>query len=142
MRPRLFVAFIGFAMIISGTFCPLLRPFHLINWDIYALNKPYGIVVFVVAATGILAVITGQKSAAKAIAWLSLLLVILIYIAAVLKVNTSFSFIPFKNISAGLSRLIKFKYGWVILFFGSLLALVGSYGANRKVGYKPAKSRV
>ena len=129
-------------MIISGSFCPLVRPFHLINWDLYALNKPYGIVVFIVAATGILAVVAGQKSAAKAIAWVSLLLVILIYAAAVLKVNTSFSFIPFKNISAGLSRLIKFRYGWAILFVGSLLALVGSSGSNRKAGYMPAKSRV
>lgn len=139
MRPRLFVALIGFILIIAGTYCPLLRPFHLFSWDLYALNKPYGVVVFVVAVAGIAAVVAGQKSAARAIARVSLLLVILVYVAAVLKVNTSFSFIPFKVISAGLSKLIKFQYGWLVLFAGSILAVTGSLGKTSKVVYKAVK---
>ncbi len=139
MRPRLFIALIGFMLIIAGTYCPLLRPFHLFNMNLYALNKPYGMVVLVTAAAGVAAVVTGRRSAARVIAWLSFLLILLIFFAAILRVNTSFSFIPFKNIAAGLSGLIKFRYGWAFLFAGSILALIGSAGKTNKVVYRPVK---
>jgi hypothetical protein len=137
MRISSFFSFIGFVLLIAGTFSPLLRPFGLFSWDVYALNKPYGIIMLVIAVAGALGSILQQNGMAKIAAFISLLLVALLYIAAILKVNTSFSFIPFKGLSAGLTHLIKFKWGWFMLFIGSVTAVVGSLANKPPVVMPP-----
>lgn len=132
MRPKSLLAFAGFVALIAGTFCPLLRPFGLFSWDMYGLNKPYGVVVLVIAIAGALTVITGLNKAAKILAWTSLGLVVLLYLAAVMKVNTSFTFIPFKNVAAGLSKLIKYKWGWYVLFIGAICTVLGTLGKAKR----------
>ena len=44
MRISSILSFIGFVLLFAGTYCPLLRPFGLINWNVYQLNQPYGLV--------------------------------------------------------------------------------------------------
>ncbi|WP_299580055.1 hypothetical protein [Mucilaginibacter sp.] len=95
------------------------------NWNVYDGNKPYGIVILLVAVVGILGTVFNQVKITRLAAWLSLGLVILFYLLALLKVHTSFSFIPFRSVSAYLSGKIKFKWGWYLLFGGPLLALAG-----------------
>jgi uncharacterized membrane protein YcgQ (UPF0703/DUF1980 family) len=137
MRISSFVSFFGFVLLIAGTFSPLLRPFGMFNWDVYALNKPYGITMLVIAVAGALGSILQQGSLTKIVAFTSLILVVLLYAAAICKVNTSFSFIPFKGVSAGLSHLIKFKWGWFMLFIGAVIAVLGSLTNRRPVVMPP-----
>ena len=132
MRLPSLVSFIGFVILMAATYCPLLRPFGLINWDVYALNKPYGMVMLLMAVVGIIAVVLNRPKLVKLISLISLALVTLLLLAAFLKIHTSFSFIPFKGITGFLERQIKFKWGWYILFAGPLLALAGTY-------FKPSK---
>ena len=125
MRLNTLLSFAGFIMLVAGTYCPILRPFHLFNWDVYDANKPFGIVILLVALVGIIGTVFNQVKITRLSSWLSLGLVILFFIAAWLKVHTSFSFIPFHSIDAFLTRQIKFKWGWYLLFAGPLLALAG-----------------
>lgn len=126
MRLGSFIAFAGFVMLIAATYCPLLRPLHITNWNMYACNKPYGIVVLLVAVVGIIGVVFMRYKIARMSAWLSLTLVILFYFLALLKIHTSFNFIPFHSIEKFLDRQIKFKWGWWLLISGPVLALAGS----------------
>lgn len=130
MRIGSFFSLLGFILLIAGTFSPLLRPFGLFSWDVYHLNKPFGIVMLVIAIIGALGSILQLRGLTKTAAIISLILVVLLYAAAVLQVNSTFSFIPFKGISSGLTHLIKFKWGWYILFVGGITAVAGSI-ANR-----------
>ena len=132
MRISSFVSFIGFVLLIAATYCPLLRPFGLVSWNVYDLNKPYGMVILLVAVVGILATVLNRGGLVKLTAWISLGLVALLLLAAVLKVNTSFSFVPFKSIAGFLTRQIKFKWGWYLLFAGPLLAVAGSLANKQK----------
>ncbi len=132
MRLPSLISFIGFVMLMAATWCPLLRPFHLFNWDVYDLNKPYGMVILLVSVVGILGVVLNQLKLVKLTAWISLGLVTLLLLAAILKIHTSFSFIPFKGITGFLERQIKFKWGWYLLFAGPLVALLGTF-------FKPSK---
>jgi hypothetical protein len=116
----------------AGTWCPLLRPFHLFNMNVYALNQPYGMVILFVSVLGMVGIGLNKIKLVRVFSWLSLLLVLLLFVAAYMKVHTSFSFIPFKSFAGFLSSQIKFKWGWYVLFTGPLLALVGSM-------IKPAK---
>ncbi|WP_158826268.1 hypothetical protein [Mucilaginibacter lacusdianchii] len=124
MQPKAFVCFVGFVILMAATWCPLLRPFGIITWDLYDLNKPYGMVVLLVAIVGIAGTVLKQYPVAKIAAWIGFALVGLVYIAAVMKVKSSFSFIPFKGLAGTLTSLIKFKWGWYLLFIGPLLSII------------------
>jgi hypothetical protein len=126
MKLRSFLAFAGFVMLIAATYCPLFRPFGITTWDMYDANKPYGIVVLLIAVVGIIGVVFMQASIARMAAWLSAILVFLFYILALLKIHTSFTFIPFHAISRFLASKIKFKWGWWLLVGGPVLSLTGA----------------
>lgn len=126
MRLPSLVSFVGFVLLMAGTWCPLLRPFHLFNWDAYDLNRPYGMVVLLISVVGILGVILNQIKLVRLTGWISLVLVLLLFVAAYMKVHTSFSFIPFKSFAGFLTSQIKFKWGWYLLFAGPVIALAGS----------------
>ena len=137
MRIPSLLSLAGFMLIIAGTYCPMLRPFGLISWNVYDLNQPYGITMLLVAVIGITGVIFGMGKIARLSAYASLVLIVLLYIAAVLQVNNYFSFIPFKGIAAYLSSKIKFKWGWYVLATGAALALCSIFG--RKPVTMPVK---
>ncbi len=126
MAPRTFVSFAGFVLLIAGIFSPLISPLGLIKWNLFDLNKPFGIVLLAVAVTGLIAAIMKNNQLIKFAAWFTLGLVILVFVAAVMKVNTSFSFIPFPKLSHTLSGLIHYRWGWYLLFAGPILALLGT----------------
>jgi hypothetical protein len=125
MRLYNLISFVGFVLLIAATYCPVLSPFNIHNMDVYDGNKPYGIVILLVAIVGIIGTVFSNAQLVKLTAWLTLGLVVLFYILALIKVHTSFSFIPFHKLDAYLSRQIKFKWGWYPLVMGPLLAIVG-----------------
>jgi len=132
MRLPALISFIGFVLLMAGTWCPLLRPFHLFSMDVYDLNRPYGMVILLMAVVGILGVILNRKQLVRLVGWVSLILVLVLFIAAFMKVHTSFSFIPFKSIAGFLARQIVFKWGWYLLIAGPLVALAGSIAKTSK----------
>jgi hypothetical protein len=133
MRPLTFAAFAGFVTLIAGTYCPLLHLFPFRSWDVYDLNKPYGIVMLLVFVIGIIGTVFDQHKITRLAAILSLFLVSVFFIAALMKVETSFSFIPFKAIEQFLTRQIKFKWGWYVLAIGQVFALSGIFNTKRKI---------
>lgn len=131
MRISSFVSFFGFVLLIAGTYCPLLRPFGLFNMNLFKLSQPYGMVILLVALVGMLGAFLNRIQLVKFSAWLSLGLVVLLFLAAYLKVNASFSFIPFKSISGFLAKQIKFQWGWYLLFAGAVVALIGAFSSKQ-----------
>jgi uncharacterized membrane protein len=125
MPTKSFLSFAGFMLLIAATYCPLLRPLVFPSMDLYQLNQSFGIVVLLVGIIGILGIVLRQRPLARLCAWMSLLLVIIAFIAAYLKVHHVFSFIPFKSIAGYLTRQVKFKWGWYLLFAGPVLAIIG-----------------
>ncbi|RCH56180.1 hypothetical protein DJ568_05425 [Mucilaginibacter hurinus] len=130
MRLPSLISLIGFITLIAGTYSPLLRPLGLISFNMYELSKPYGIVVLLVAVIGMIGVVFNQLKIAKIAGWASLVLVSLFYLAVYLKVNASFSFVPFNSIAKVLAG--KFRWGWYVLFAGSVLASAVSFTRKRQ----------
>ena len=126
MAPRSFVTFVGFVMLIAGIFSPLISPLGLLKWNLFDLNQPFAIVLLVIAIVGLVATLMKSGQLTKFAGWIALGLVTLVFIAAVMKVNTSFSFIPFPKLSHILSGLIHYRWGWYLLFAGAILALLGN----------------
>ena len=126
MRLSSFISFAGFVMLIAATYCPLFRPLHIVNWDMYKANMPYGIVVLTVAIVGVIGVVLMQRKLVRLTAWMSLGLVILFYFLSLLKIHYSFTFIPFHSFEKFMERQIRFKWGWWLLVIGPVLAVIGS----------------
>jgi len=136
MRLPALLSFAGFVLIIAASFCPLLRVFHVATWDAYDLNKPYAMVLLLIPVVGIISTVFSLVKITRLTAWLSLLLVFVFYTGAILKVETSFSFIPFHSIAGFLSNQIKFKWGWGLLFIGSLLSVAGTLISKKTINLK------
>ena len=134
MRLYNLISFIGFVMLAAATYCPVLSPFNIHNMDVFDGNKPYGIIILLVAMVGIIGTVFSNAQLVKLTAYLSLGLVVLFYILAQIKVHTSFSFIPFHKLDAFLTRQIKFKWGWYPLFIGPLMAVAGVF-ITRKTSF-------
>ncbi|MEB0263152.1 MULTISPECIES: hypothetical protein [unclassified Mucilaginibacter] len=111
----------------------MLRPFHLFNMNVYMLNQPYGMVIMLVGVIGILCTVLNQTKVSRIAAFASLILVVLLYIAALLKVKASFSFIPFKGVEGFFTRQIAFKWGWYVLFAGPVLSVLGVLASKKRV---------
>jgi len=137
MRLSSILSFAGFVLLFAGTYCPLLRPLGLFNWDVYQLSQPYGMILLLVAVIGVAVSFLNQPKLMRITAWLSLALVVVLLLAAIFKVHTAFSFIPFKKFDAFLTRHIKFKWGWWVLFAGAVLALAGALSSKPKGYVKP-----
>jgi len=128
------LSFAGFVILIAATWCPILHPIAG-NWDVYDGNKPYGLVILFVALMGIIGAVFSQPKIIRMAAWISLVLVSLFLILTILKVYTSFNFIPLHFVARYLTHKIKFKWGWYLLFGGPMLALAGVL-YKRKAGFK------
>lgn len=134
MRIPAFISFVGFVLIIVASYCPLFRPLHIVNWNMYKANLPYGIVVLLIAVVGIIGVVFMQTKIVRLMAWISLALIVLFYFLSLLKIHYSFNFIPFHSFERFLERQIKFKWGWWLLAAGPVLAVIGTL--KRKPEYK------
>jgi len=126
MRPLTLISFIGFVLMMAATWCPLIHVPLIGNFDIYRLNQPYGLVILLFTVIGIMGNVFNQYKIKQFAVIASLVLTVVFFIAVYLKVNTAFSFIPFKSLAQDITHLlVKFKWGWYVLFIGQLLALGG-----------------
>lgn len=126
MPTKSYLSFTGFILLIIATYCPLLKPFGIFpSMDLYALNEPFGITIMLVGIIGILGVTLRQRAMVKLCAWISLLLIVVLYLGVIFKIHNFFSIVPFKSVAHFLTRQIRFKWGWFVLFAGPVLAIIG-----------------
>jgi hypothetical protein len=131
MRPNLLLSFVGFVLLIVGTYSPILHPI-IGTWDVYDGSKPYGMAILLVAVVGIIGTVFNRPKIIRMAAWLSLALVIVFLLLAWLKVHSTFSWIPLHFVAKYFTSKIKFKWGWYLLFGGPVLALAGVFFGKKR----------
>ncbi len=92
MRISSLISFIGFVLTIAGCYCRLLVFKILVNWthyDIFGLNKPYGMVVLLMAVIGIIAIALDRRALIKITAYVNLALITLLFAGVVFQVNST-----------------------------------------------------
>lgn len=132
MAPRTLISFAGFILLIAGLFSPLISPLGLVKWNLFDLNKIFAIIILLVAVAGLFSTLVKNNQFRKITAWIAFALVTLVFIAVVMKVKTAFSFIPFPKLANTMSGFIHYRWGWYLLFAGSVLAVLGTFGGGRK----------
>jgi hypothetical protein len=140
MRLPSLLSLVGFIILIAATYCPMLSAFGLVTMNVYKMNQPFGLLLLLVGIIGILCTFFNQTKVTRFTAFMSLGLVALLLLAAFLKVKTSFSFIPFKGIAAFLTSKIRFRWGWIVLFVGPILAVIGALFAKKPLNMPPQQA--
>src|ERR1700748_1704290 len=135
MRISSFVSFLGFVLVLIGAYCPLVVFKIVVNWkhyNLFGLNQPYGITVLLMAVIGILAVILDKRALIKISAYVSFVLVALIFAGVIFQVHNTLGELPFNFLAALFAKAIHFKWGWYLLFAGALLAVGGTFAVKAK----------
>jgi len=126
MRISSFISFAGFAAVLIGTFCPLAH-FFMVHKTIYDVNQPYGLILLLISVIGIVGCVFNNRSLKKLMAWMTVGLIVLLFIAAIFKMTHYFNFMPFHWGSESLNHHIKFDWGWYVMLFGAIIALAGTF---------------
>jgi hypothetical protein len=129
MRISSFISFVGFATVLIATFCPLAH-FLFVHKTIYSVNQPYGMIILLITVVGIIGCVFRNKNLTKLMAWLTVGLMVLLFIAAIFKMTHYFNFMPFHWGSESLNSHIHFDWGWYLMLVGTILALAGTF-ANK-----------
>ena len=118
---------LGSLLVIGGAMSPMLHIPVVGNWSYYDLDVALASIVMTLATLGIIASVINKRGLLKFAGWGALFMIILTLIAVYFKVNDYFSFIPMKKLAAALSGIVKYRWtGWILLFIGSALMIVGS----------------
>lgn len=131
MRSTNYTGIIGAILVIAGGFCPMLRLPIIGNWNYWDLEVVLASIVYLFAALGLFASVSGKPGLLKFSGWAALIVIVFTLVAVHFKVNDSFSFIPFKKLAAYATRLVKYKWlGWSLLALGAILMIVAGRKKN------------
>lgn len=134
MSSKNYLGLFGSLLVIAGGMSPMLHVPIMGNWNYWDLHTGMASVVYVVAALGVLASVSGRDGLLKFAGWAEVALILLTLLAVYLKVNDSFSFIPFKKLARAATGLVKYRWmGWALLAAGSVLMIIASRRGSKKV---------
>ena len=139
MRISSLISFVGFAIVLVATFCPLAH-FLFVHKTIYQVNQPYGIILLLISVVGIIGCVFSNKGVATLMVWIILGLIVLLFIAGLFKMNHYFNFMPFHWGAESLNHKIKFDWGWYAMCAGGIIAVLGTFAKKPTAIKAPSKT--
>lgn len=132
MKSKNYFGLCGSFLVITGALSPLIHIPVIGNWNFLDLHTGLATVVFIVAAIGVFASISGRNGLLKFTGWTELVLVLLTLFAVYFKVNDSFSFIPIKSLSRIATGIVHYRWlGWGLLALGSVVMIASGSGKKK-----------
>lgn len=134
MTSKNYLGLFGSLLVVAGAMSPMVRVPIVGNWNYWDLHTGMASVVYVLAGLGVLASVSGRNGLLKFAGWAEVILILLTLLAVYLKVNDSFSFIPFKKLAKAAAGLVKYQWiGWTLLAAGSVIMIIASRRGSKKV---------
>jgi len=132
MSMKNYIGLFGAILVIAGGMSPMLKIPVIGNWNYLDIDTILATIVFVLAATGLLAAVMRKPGLQKFSGWGVLVVVLFTLVAVYFKVNDYFSFIPFRKLARLATNMVHYQWmGWVLMFAGSLL-MIGSATGQKK----------
>ncbi len=124
----------GSLLVAAGGMSPMLHLPIIGNWNYWDLDITLATTVYVLAAAGLLATVSGKFGLLRISGWMILIVLIFTLGAVYFKVNDYFSFVPMKKLAAALTRVVHYRWlGWGMIFAGSIMMiLAGRKKKNQK----------
>ncbi|WP_374165153.1 hypothetical protein [Arcticibacter sp. MXS-1] len=124
MNSRNYLGLVGALLLAAGGLSPMVHLPIIGNWNYWDLHPGLATVVYVLAALGIFAAISGKGGLLKFVGWTEFFLILLTLAAVYFKVNDSFSFIPLKSLARAAAGLVHYRWiGWAMLLLGALIMI-------------------
>ncbi len=125
MKSINYTGLLGALLIIGGGLSPMVHLPVIGNWNYWDLHSGLAAIVYILAALGIIAALTGRSGLLKFTGWAELVLILLTLVAVHFKVNDSFSFIPFKKLARVAAGIVHYRWtGWILLTLGSVVMII------------------
>lgn len=133
MSSKNYLGLFGSLLVIAGAMSPMLHLPIIGDWNYWDLHTGMASVVYVLAGLGVLASVSGRDGLLKFAGWAEVVIILLTLLAVYLKVNDSFSFIPFKKLAKAATGLVKYRWtGWALLAAGSVMMIIASRRRAKK----------
>lgn len=134
MTSKNYLGLFGSLLVVAGAMSPMVHVPIVGNWNYWDLHTGMASVVYVLAGLGVLASVSGRDGLLKFAGWAEVILILLTLLAVYLKVNDSFSFIPFKKLAKAAAGLVKYRWiGWTLLAAGAVIMIIASRRGTKKV---------
>jgi len=134
MNFKNYIGLFGAILVIAGGMSPMLRIPVVGTWNYLDVDTILATIVFVLAATGLLAAVLRKQGLLKFCGWGVFVVVLFTLVAVHFKVNDYFSFIPFKKLARLATNMVHYQWiGWVMMFIGSFLMIGAAAGRNNTV---------
>lgn len=125
MTGRQYTALFGALLVLAGGMSPMLHIPIIGNWNYWDIDTVLALLVYVLAATALLATVLKRFGLVRFCGWAILALVLFTLVAVYFKVNNYFNFIPFKKLAAAATRLVHYRWiGWGMLFAGAVFMIL------------------
>ncbi len=125
MKAKNYIGLLGSILVFAGGLSPMLHIPIIGNWNYFDLDVTLASVVFILAGLGLFASVLKRAGLLRFAGFGVLFIVLLTLVGVYFKVHDTFSFIPFKKLTAVAAGLVKYKWiGWSMIFVGGLLMLI------------------
>lgn len=118
---------LGLAIVLLGSFLPLVHVPVIGNWNYWKLNNYLAVLCWMLCLVAIYGVLSGHNGLVKILSFVLLGLFLLTIAAVKYKTSSYFSFLPFKSWTKALAGTVKLQWGWLVEFAGVLVLLIASF---------------
>jgi hypothetical protein len=114
---------IGAVLLAVGGFCPLLHLPIVGNWNYFDLDPILATLFYVLVLLALVGSFLGKGGLVRFSGWAALALVLVTLTGVYLKSHDYFSFIQFKKLVHFAAGIVKYKWGWLVIFAGALVLI-------------------
>lgn len=114
---------IGSALMAVGGMSPLMHIPIVGNWNYFDVDMRLAVAFYLMVLIGLVGSFIQKASLIRFAGWAAVVLALITLAGIYFKAHDSFSFLHFKklvNIAAG---LVKYKWGWYIIFAGAFVLI-------------------
>jgi hypothetical protein len=118
---------LGIAIVLLGSFLPLVHVPVIGNWNYWKLNNYLAVFCWMLCLVAVYGIFGDHSALVKSLGFV--LIIFFLFTMAAVKYQTSsyFNFLPFKSWTKAMAGTVKFQWGWIVEFAGAFIILIASF---------------
>lgn len=111
---------LGAVIMAAGGLCPLIRVPIMGNWNYFDIDQTLATVFYCLVTIALIGALLQKAGLIRFAGWAGIGLVLLTLVGVYFKSHDYFSFVHFKKIINFAAGMVKYKWGWLVIFAGTL----------------------
>lgn len=114
---------LGAAVMAAGGLCPLVRVPIMGNWNYFDIDQTLATLFYCLVTVALIGAFVRKAGLIRFAGWAGIVLVLVTLAGVYFKSHDYFSFVHFKKIINFAAGMVKYKWGWLVIFTGTLLLI-------------------